>query len=608
MMRLELATAEYIGARAQQQDMAAAVPLKSGALLVLGDGLGGHESGADASRIVVETFRQAALAGLFDRPETRRQALRETVELANARIGEGVDPAHGHRGMASTAVAAVVSRGEVNWVSVGDSHLYVWRNGRLTKLNEDHSQAGLMVRSGQYGADDPEVRAVKSVLVSALTGRKLEIVDLPTQGFRVEPGDVLILASDGLNSLEDDDIARIVGTSNPLGAVKVSTTLLESVRSLRIERQDNATVAVARILEPQRAALVEPDLPTVQTAPTKPHEHEPKTEIRTERIEPGAEPEFDDPQPETPRATPLAHAAGTPDDDAATNSEAEPPGAAPATDERASGVAANGKTDSDPQTSAHPTDTSAAADPVAPSAVRIPPSGRPAVPQTVPLFPGADPSSPPAPAAQPAGQATPVNSSSRVASPEPAASPEPKGRGPWLPAFLILLLVGGVAFASVAILKPSWLAELPSGPGPTRGATKPVTAPQVETPSQQAAPQADPAATTKPPATKEVQTEPQSPVTPPPTAVNPAPGGTPPAATPAAPPAEARPSPSAGTNPASGAAGTTTPAPAGGAPAERTVPAPNAGNPAAAPSTAPAPEPNATETADPAKRATTGKQ
>lgn len=248
MMRLELATAEYIGARAQQQDLAAAVPMQTGVVLILADGLGGHESGAEASRIVVETFKEAGAGGHFDNEQTRRQALRDTVELANQRIANGVDPTHGHRGMASTVVAAVVAGGELSWVSVGDSHLYVWRDGRLAKLNEDHSQAGLMVRSGQYKPEDPEVQAVKSVLVSALTGRKLEIVDLPSRAFKVEAGDVLMLASDGLNTLEDEEIGQIVGAVHGEGAIRLSTVLLETVRGRRIERQDNTTVAVARVL------------------------------------------------------------------------------------------------------------------------------------------------------------------------------------------------------------------------------------------------------------------------------------------------------------------------------------------------------------------------
>lgn len=305
MMRLELATAEYIGARAQQQDLAAAMPLGVGALLVLADGLGGHEGGAEAARIVVETFKQAGASGLFNSAATRRQALRDTLERANARIAEGANPADGHRGMASTVVAAIVSNGDLSWVSVGDSHLYVWRGGRLSKLNEDHSQAGLMVRSGRYQPGDPEVMAVRSVLVSALTGRKLEIVDLPQTAFRLQVGDVLMLASDGLNTLPDIEIEGMVGEFRAQGSIKLSTALLERVRSRRVERQDNTTVAVARVLEPVRQEPVEVPrraageaVKALEPANRKPPSGAPfidenALETRTERItpEPAGQPE-----------------------------------------------------------------------------------------------------------------------------------------------------------------------------------------------------------------------------------------------------------------------------------------------------------------------------
>lgn len=250
-MRLELATADFIGARAQQQDDTEAKALKgqAGALLVLADGLGGHESGAEASRIVRETFVEACDTGAFDAIEAWSDALRGALDLANNRIAGGVNPAHGQRSMASTAVAAVVANGALQWISVGDSHLYIWRQGRMYKLNEDHSQAGLMVRSGQYGPNDPEVLAAKSVLVSALTGRKLEIVDHPKVTFKVEKGDVILLASDGLNTLSEDEIEGIITSLQGDGAQKLSRTLLETVKNRRVDRQDNTTVAIARVLE-----------------------------------------------------------------------------------------------------------------------------------------------------------------------------------------------------------------------------------------------------------------------------------------------------------------------------------------------------------------------
>jgi PPM family protein phosphatase len=248
---LDLATADYIGARSQQQDATKAQMIagNAGALLVLADGLGGHESGAEAARIVVETFIEAASAGQFDLPEARRGALREALDRANARIADGVNPGHGQRSMASTAVAAVVADGALQWISVGDSHLYAWRAGQMLKLNQDHSQAGLMVRSGQYAPDDPEVLAAKSVLVSALTGRKLELVDHPRDAFRLETGDVLLLASDGLNTLSESEIEGIISRVEAGGAAGLSKVLLETVVERRMDRQDNTTVAIARVLD-----------------------------------------------------------------------------------------------------------------------------------------------------------------------------------------------------------------------------------------------------------------------------------------------------------------------------------------------------------------------
>ncbi|MFM9938425.1 MAG: protein phosphatase 2C domain-containing protein [Hyphomicrobiaceae bacterium] len=281
MMRLELAHEAYIGARDEQQDSAGIQIIdesKHAAILVLADGLGGHKGGAEASKIVVQTFLDAAKQGAFTDPAHRHRALRDGIEVANTSIAGGVDPAHGHRSMASTAVIAIVAEGAVSWISVGDSHLYVWRKGALTKLNEDHSQAGLMVRSGQYNETDPEVLAAKSVLVSALTGRKLEIVDHPQQAYPLDAGDVLILASDGLNTISEDDIAGIVSNGAKLNAKQLSTALIEAVKERRADRQDNTTVAVARVIVAPKHAATE--APTA-IAPRQRQEITTPTEVAT---------------------------------------------------------------------------------------------------------------------------------------------------------------------------------------------------------------------------------------------------------------------------------------------------------------------------------------
>lgn len=268
MIELDTALHETIGARAEQQDAAGSALLGSGGgaqLLVLADGLGGHADGARASRMVIETFNDAATGGLFDEPGGRRQALHGAIHEVNKRIHQATDPMDGHRSMASTAVAAILANGTVRWISVGDSHLYVCRNGRLSKLNADHSQAGIMIRHG-YSPNDEAVINARSVLVSALTGRDIEEIDNPAHDVALEIGDVVLLASDGLNTLSDTEIALAIDQSYDKGAKTIATTLVQMVTARGLPRQDNATVVVSRVLGrgPHSTADDGPSLPLTQ--------------------------------------------------------------------------------------------------------------------------------------------------------------------------------------------------------------------------------------------------------------------------------------------------------------------------------------------------------
>jgi PPM family protein phosphatase len=268
MIKLDTARHETIGARAEQQDAAGSIPLKSGGggqLLVLADGLGGHADGARAARLVVETFEEAVMSGQLDEPGGRRQALHGIIQEVNKRIHEATDPTDGHRSMASTAVAAIVANGTVRWISVGDSHLYVCRNGRLSKLNADHSQAGIMIRHG-YSPNDEAVINARSVLVSALTGRDIEEIDNPAHDVALEIGDVVLLASDGLNTLSDTEIALAIDQMYDKGAEAIAAALVQMVTDRGMPRQDNATVVVSRVLSrgPHSAVDDSPSLPLTE--------------------------------------------------------------------------------------------------------------------------------------------------------------------------------------------------------------------------------------------------------------------------------------------------------------------------------------------------------
>lgn len=318
MIELDTASHETIGARSEQQDAAGAAPLGSGGgaqLLVLADGLGGHADGARASKMVIETFSETIKGGSFDEPGQRRQALHSTIQEINRRIHEATDPMDGHRSMASTAVAAILANGTVRWISVGDSHLYVCRNGRLSKLNADHSQAGIMIRHG-YSPNDEAVINARSVLVSALTGRDIEEIDNPAHDVALEVGDVVLLASDGLNTLSDTEIALAIDQNYDKGAKAIATTLIQMVTDRGLPRQDNTTVVVSRVLArgPHSAAADNPSVPLTEATT--------RTDIPTTPVA-ASEPEA------APAAQPAAAAVAAPAPaDPAPGPAADPPAAA----------------------------------------------------------------------------------------------------------------------------------------------------------------------------------------------------------------------------------------------------------------------------------------
>jgi protein phosphatase len=250
MAELDIAHAATIGARAEQQDAATVAWLDAGrtaALVVVADGLGGHAHGALASRIVIETFDEAANSGRFADPAGRRQALADAIHLTNQRIHEAADPSDGSRSLGSTAVAAIIANGTVRWISVGDSHLYVCRHRRLIKLNADHSEAGFLIRQG-YAPDDEAVLRGGSILLSALSGKEIEEIDDPQHTIALEAGDVVLLASDGLDTLGSSAIGLIIDQAFEHGAEAIAAALIENIEARGQPRQDNATVVVARVL------------------------------------------------------------------------------------------------------------------------------------------------------------------------------------------------------------------------------------------------------------------------------------------------------------------------------------------------------------------------
>lgn len=261
-MTVELHTAAHIGERPEQQDAAGDAALNDGAgshLLVLADGVGGKNGSAIASQIAADTFIDAADSGAFDDVSSQRDALSDALTEANRHIRAQGEANSRLKGMATTLVAAIVTKDKLRWLSVGDSHLYLIRGGKLRKLNEDHSVAHMLVKAGKYAPSDPALRKFQNALASAVAGGKIKHIDLPEQPVHLYSGDIVLLASDGLDTLPRTRIGSLVGELYSAPTQKIADILIAAVETERRVGQDNTTVIVARVEDtatvPESAAI-----------------------------------------------------------------------------------------------------------------------------------------------------------------------------------------------------------------------------------------------------------------------------------------------------------------------------------------------------------------
>lgn len=259
-IRFDVASAVSQGQRDYQEDaIIADFPLGAGlGFAVLADGMGGHSAGDVASKIVVtEVFSELKIqSGNPEKFEANvTEILLEAVLGANACVKGHVSSNPETEGMGTTLVCPVFIQNRLYWISVGDSPLFLYRDGELSQLNEDHSMApqiDFMVSSGlldeEAGKDHPD----RNCLTSVLIGNKIARVDCPKEPFAVHDGDVLIVASDGLQFLSNDDIERFLAQNSACSSYEIADRLLAELKALDDPDQDNVTLSVIKILHSER--------------------------------------------------------------------------------------------------------------------------------------------------------------------------------------------------------------------------------------------------------------------------------------------------------------------------------------------------------------------
>lgn len=251
---IEAASALCRGARSRQED-ALATSFAQGAevgFAVLSDGMGGHEAGDVASRIIVAEIFADLTMRIADPALSEAdipKLLRSAANVANHRLRARIMAAPETAGMGGTVIAAVVVAGRLYWMSVGDSPLYLYRAGRLARLNDDHSlapQIDLMVRKGLIDAEVGRNHPQRNCLTSALTGDEIAVMDCPDAPFELLDGDLLLVASDGLQFLSDAQIEAVLSRAAGAQSAAIANALIAEVTALGDPEQDNTSVVVLK--------------------------------------------------------------------------------------------------------------------------------------------------------------------------------------------------------------------------------------------------------------------------------------------------------------------------------------------------------------------------
>jgi serine/threonine protein phosphatase PrpC len=241
---------QILGARERQEDSFRIIRQDESdpgtdLLILLADGMGGHVGGEVASRLVVDVFEKHCIT--LSRNPKPADRLVEALEAANAALRERIRREPELAGMGSTLVAAMKLGGKLYWLSVGDSVLYLLRDGQLRRLNADHSVYGELVehvREGRLTQQEAETHPRRNALRSAIIGDRIALVDC--NAIALQRRDMILAASDGLETIDDKRIVELMSQPDRADTKAMSADLLSAVEAMARPRQDNATVVVYR--------------------------------------------------------------------------------------------------------------------------------------------------------------------------------------------------------------------------------------------------------------------------------------------------------------------------------------------------------------------------
>ncbi|MDR2833262.1 MAG: Stp1/IreP family PP2C-type Ser/Thr phosphatase [Streptococcaceae bacterium] len=222
----------------------------SHALLLLADGMGGHQAGDVASRSTVEMLGAKWKDTNFDEPDDVEEWLVTNIQEINEMIYRRGQNDPDYTGMGTTIVAAAVFSDVMVIAHVGDSRAYTIHDQTMYQLTQDHSLVNVLLQNGELTQEEAYHHPRKNVLTRSVGMPGTVEVDVTIQA--ILPGDYLLLCSDGLtNMVTDQGILEILSWNDTL-----ENTVYSLVQQANENGgKDNITVLLAKFDEDKGGAL-----------------------------------------------------------------------------------------------------------------------------------------------------------------------------------------------------------------------------------------------------------------------------------------------------------------------------------------------------------------
>ena len=245
---IDIGLSSVIGKRKEQQDTVLADDEydyyeKGMAIATLCDGMGGLSGGKIASSLCASILNNSFHS--ISSTDDISIFYRRIIQRLDSEVKKLKDDNGKPLNAGTTLISVAIQNGKLYWISVGDSRIYLIRNGKMLCITHDHNYSMILrekVLKGQLTKEQADNDPQKDALVSYIGMGGVKYIDINTRPFDLLSGDTLILCSDGLyRTVDNNEMLRIMNSANS-DMKQAAISLVDSAMAKNKKGQDNTSV------------------------------------------------------------------------------------------------------------------------------------------------------------------------------------------------------------------------------------------------------------------------------------------------------------------------------------------------------------------------------